>query len=166
MKNGCSVIEFSIMRDGSVEDMKFISASDSEQLNHASWQGITKSVPFSALPVGYARPNVVVRFHFYYNPDWGLAKTTVSGIARANTSITATVIGLEETSPPRALYTPFPLYPERAIHAKRQGTVLISLIVNKKGGVRHVEVVEGIDHDLDREARKTVKTWKFQPENP
>jgi TonB family protein len=164
-RKGCSVIEFSILRDGKVEDVKFISASGDEQLNHAALRGITKSAPFPALPSAYARPSVVVRFHFYYNPSWGLTENPPAGATHANTSITASVGTLKaETIPPRALYSPFPSYTERAIQANKQGTVLISLVVNQKGGVSHLQVVEGIDHDLDGEARKIIKTWKFEPE--
>jgi TonB family protein len=76
MKKGCSVIEFSISSDGRVGGMKLTASSGDEKLDHASWLAISNSAPFSALPRGYARPSVVVRFHFYYNPDRKNAKAT------------------------------------------------------------------------------------------
>ena len=163
-KKGCSAIEFSISSHGDVGGLTVIASSGDEQLDRASWLAISTSAPFAPLPSGYRQPEVVLRFHFLYNPDRRAYKHAPSESIRARTLVTASIISLTggTTSPP-TLYAPLPSYTERAIQGQRRGTVLISLMVNKNGGVSHVQVVEGIDHDLDREARKAIKTWKFQP---
>ncbi|MGH9545977.1 MAG: TonB family protein [Terriglobales bacterium] len=163
-KKGCSAIEFSVSSHGDVGGRKVIASSGDEQLDRASWLAISNSAPFAPLPSGYLQPEIVLRFHFFYNPDWRVYKHALSESIRARTSVTASVISSTgRAGSPQTLYAPLPSYTERAIQGQRRGTVLISLLVNKAGGVSHVHVVEGIDHDLDREARKTIQTWKFQP---
>ena len=163
-KKGCSAIEFSVSSHGDVGGLTVIASSGDEQLDRASWLAISSSAPFAPLPRGYPHPEIVLRFHFFYNLDPGAARRALSESISARTSVTASVISLTGgTTSPQTLYAPLPSYTERAIQGQRQGTVMISLVVNKKGSVSHVQVVHGIDHDLDREARKAIKTWKFQP---
>jgi len=164
-EKGCSAIEFSVLSNGDVGGLRVTASSGDEKLDRASWLAISSSAPFAPLPRDYPHPEIVLRFHFFYNPDPGVAKRALSESIRARTSVTASVISLTGgTTSPQTLYAPLPSYTERAIQGQRQGTVLISLVVNKKGSVSHVQVVHGIDHDLDREARKAIKTWKFQPQ--
>lgn len=164
-KRGCSAIEFSVSSYGDVGGMRVTASSGDEELDRASRLAISNSTPFAPLPRGYPKPEIVLRFHFVYNPDWGIYKRALSESIRARTLVTASIISLTgRAGSPQTLYAPLPSYTERAIQGQRRGTVLISLLVNKKGGVSHVQIVEGIDHDLDQEARKAIKTWKFQPQ--
>ncbi len=164
-KKGCSAIEFSVLSNGDVGGLRVTASSGDEKLDRASWLAISSSAPFAPLPRGYPHPEIVLRFHFFYNPDPGVAKRALTEGMGVRTSVTASVVSLTGgTTSPQTLYAPLPSYTERAIQGQRRGTVLISLVVNKKGGVSHVQVVHGIDHDLDREARKAIKTWKFQPQ--
>ena len=47
-------------------------------------------------------------------------------------------------------------YPRRALEAGIQGKVLVSFIIEKNGEVTNVEVVSGVDEDLDEEAVRVV----------
>ncbi len=55
-------------------------------------------------------------------------------------------------------------YPRRALEAGIQGKVLVSFIVEKSGEVSNVEVLSGVDEDLDEEAVRVVSVSpKWQP---
>lgn len=47
-------------------------------------------------------------------------------------------------------------YPRRALEAGIQGKVLVGFIVEKNGEVKEVEVVSGVDEDLDAEAVRVI----------
>ena len=54
-------------------------------------------------------------------------------------------------------------YPLAAQRAKRQGTVLVSFIVNKDGTIADRKVVKSASPDLDREALRVLRLmpkWK------
>ncbi len=64
---------------------------------------------------------------------------------------------------PVVVYKPEPKYTEEARHAKIQGAVLISLVVDENGVARNVKVVRSLDPGLDQSAIDTVRQWKFKP---
>jgi TonB family protein len=64
---------------------------------------------------------------------------------------------------PVVVYKPEPKYTEEARHAKIQGAVLISLVVDENGVARNVKVVRSLDPGLDQSAINTVRQWKFKP---
>jgi TonB family protein len=66
-------------------------------------------------------------------------------------------------SSPHATYSPDPEYSDIARRAKLQGTVLISLIVDKLGAVRDVRLVRPLGLGLDERSVEAVQTWKFKP---
>jgi len=57
-----------------------------------------------------------------------------------------------------------PRYPRKALARGQQGTVLLMLMVDRRGYVFEVEVLEssGVG-SLDRAAKKAVKSWRLQP---
>jgi len=56
-----------------------------------------------------------------------------------------------------------PQYTAKAKDAKVQGTVLIECVVETDGTVGDVKVTKSLDEDLDQEAIKAVKQWRFEP---
>lgn len=68
MKRGSLVIEFAIMKDGSVQGMRLISSSGDAALDRAAWGAITSS-RFNELPKDFAGDFLKLRARFYYNPD-------------------------------------------------------------------------------------------------
>lgn len=48
-------------------------------------------------------------------------------------------------------------YPEAARHAEIQGRVIVNIVIEKDGSISNVQVIKGLDRDLDREAVRVVK---------
>ena len=64
--------------------------------------------------------------------------------------------------PPRAIYSPQPMYPTLARQAKIQGAVQINAIIDAEGNVVEMKVVSG--HALLlQNALDAVSKWKYQP---
>lgn len=55
-------------------------------------------------------------------------------------------------------------YPVEAMEDNIQGKVVVKFVVNKKGDVENVHVIEGVDPSLDKEAvRVAKKLYGFKP---
>ncbi len=67
------------------------------------------------------------------------------------------------TTPPHAIYSPGPDYPEKARKAKVQGVVTLKLTVSPDGSTKDIQVVKHLRSDLDANAVDAVRTWKFEP---
>ncbi len=67
-------------------------------------------------------------------------------------------------SVPRLLSAPAPRYPRSALRTGASGNVVLRIEVRADGRVGEVGVVESSRHrDLDREAMRAVRRWRFQP---
>jgi len=66
-KKGKVIIEFSIMKDGSVANMRFLETSGDRSLDRAAWEGIANADPFPPLPSEFSGPYLALRLRFYYN---------------------------------------------------------------------------------------------------
>ena len=64
---------------------------------------------------------------------------------------------------PRAVSKENPTYSEKARRAHLEGVVTLGLEVDDKGNTRDIRVVKSVGGDLDEEAIKAVKRWKFEP---
>jgi TonB family protein len=69
MKKGRTVIEFAIMKNGSIQGMKLIASSGDVALDRAAWGALTYADPLPVLPAPFTGDFVLVRAAFYYNPD-------------------------------------------------------------------------------------------------
>jgi TonB family protein len=69
LKRGKVAIEFSILKNGQVGGIAYVSSSGDVALDRAAYGGITSSNPFQPLPTEYAGQALRLRFTFYYNPD-------------------------------------------------------------------------------------------------
>ncbi len=56
-----------------------------------------------------------------------------------------------------------PNYSERALRFRVEGDVVLRLLVNEKGRVEGVTVLEGLKYGLTEEAIRAVKKWRFEP---
>ena len=61
------------------------------------------------------------------------------------------------------LEVPDPEYSEQARRRGTQGTIVLAVAINKKGGIYKVKVIRRLDPDLDRNAVDAVKQWRFAP---
>jgi TonB family protein len=64
---------------------------------------------------------------------------------------------------PKTVYAPDPDFSEQARRAKYQGTVMLSIIVDKSGQVRNIRVWQPLGLGLDRKAVEAVSKWRFKP---
>lgn len=66
---------------------------------------------------------------------------------------------------PRAVPgNPLPRYPTAAVRERRQGVVLLRLMLDAQGRVVGAKVERSSGHrDLDQSAIRTARTWRFLP---
>jgi TonB family protein len=69
MKKGRVVVEFVIMKDGTIQDMRMVAGSGDVALDTAAWGALTSSTPLPRLPVQFSGDYLRIRAAFYYNPD-------------------------------------------------------------------------------------------------
>ena len=69
MKRGRVVIQFAILKDGSVAGLRLTGPSGDVALDRAAWGGITASNPFQPLPQEFRGQYLALRFYFFYNQD-------------------------------------------------------------------------------------------------
>jgi outer membrane biosynthesis protein TonB len=69
MKRGMLVVEFYIMKDGSIKGMRLIKGSGDRSLDEAAWGALEYSVPLEKLPIQFTGDYLLLRAAFYYNPD-------------------------------------------------------------------------------------------------
>ena len=69
MKKGVVVIEFAILKDGTVKAMSLVKGSGDEALDRAAWGALTSATPLPKLPVEFSGDYLLIRAAFFYNPD-------------------------------------------------------------------------------------------------
>ena len=69
----------------------------------------------------------------------------------------------EGVKTPRLVREVKPNYTKAAMDRQVQGRVELDAVVLKDGTVGDVTVTKSLDDDLDQEAVKAAKQWKFQP---
>jgi TonB family protein len=69
MKKGRVVIEFAIMKDGTIAGMRMVGGSGDVALDRAAWGALTNAIPLPRLPVQFSGDYLLIRAAFYYNPD-------------------------------------------------------------------------------------------------
>lgn len=62
-------IEFVILQDGKVVNMRRAEISGNALLDKGAWDAVTASNPFPPLPSEFSGPSLALRLHFYYNPE-------------------------------------------------------------------------------------------------
>ena len=66
-KKGEVSIQFSILKDGQVAGLHYVTGSGDVSLDRAAYGGISASTPFPPLPSEFTGPNLTLRFDFFYN---------------------------------------------------------------------------------------------------
>lgn len=64
---------------------------------------------------------------------------------------------------PRPTYTPDPDFSEDARRARYQGDLTLLLLIDKKGTVSRITIVQGLGLGLDEKSVEKVRTWRFKP---
>jgi TonB family protein len=66
-------------------------------------------------------------------------------------------------SAPTLIYKTNPAYSKEALQAKLEGTVTLSIVVDKAGAPTSIQVMKPLGLGLDEKAIEAVKQWKFLP---
>ncbi len=66
---GHVAIQFMIMRDGSIKEAQMVLSSGDRPLDEAAGSAITSSHPLPPLPKEFGGEYILLRCHFFYNPD-------------------------------------------------------------------------------------------------
>jgi TonB family protein len=66
-KKGVVSLQFSILNNGQVAGLQYVTGSGDVSLDRAAYGGITASDPFPPLPTEFTGPNLTLRFTFFYN---------------------------------------------------------------------------------------------------
>jgi TonB family protein len=70
----------------------------------------------------------------------------------------------EGVTPPVAIYSPDPLYPDQAQKKKkREGDVILWVVIDEQGHPSQIKVARCIGAGLDEAAVQAVSQWKFKP---
>jgi protein TonB len=64
---------------------------------------------------------------------------------------------------PQLRTTTKPAYPPAALAARAGGIVLLRVLVSATGTASRVEIVRGVQPDLDQAAVAAVRQWRFDP---
>ncbi len=66
-------------------------------------------------------------------------------------------------TPPKIIHRVEPEYTQAALIAGIQGTVLISIVVNKQGLAQDLKVLSPLGFGLDEAAMRSIASWRFKP---
>jgi TonB family protein len=69
MKKGMVVVEFAILKDGTIKAMSLVKSSGDTALDRAAWGALTSATPLPKLPVEFSGDYLLIRAAFFYNPD-------------------------------------------------------------------------------------------------
>jgi len=64
---------------------------------------------------------------------------------------------------PTLIYQSDPEFSERARREKKQGVVMLSLVVNDEGIPEDITIIRPLGYGLDEKALSCVKNWRFKP---
>jgi TonB family protein len=69
----------------------------------------------------------------------------------------------EEIAEPSPLHTVDPKYPPTAMAEHIEGEVILYAVIRRDGSVESIQLVRGIDPELDANAMRALAQWKFRP---
>jgi len=66
-QKGRVVLIFTVLRDGTIKDLRIVSKSGTESLDQATTVAVQSASPFSQLPGDFSDNRIIVQFTFLYN---------------------------------------------------------------------------------------------------
>lgn len=103
------------------------------------------------------------RTNLKFSPDLGVESGEGVGI-QAQQDMEAVVFEEGETDEnPVVVFQPPIPYPERAKNAGIEGDLEMTYVVNRSGRVEQIEFPQTPDPSFTKEARKTMRQWRFKP---
>jgi len=64
---------------------------------------------------------------------------------------------------PELLFSVQPDYPPLAVQANIEGVVILEAIVDRDGRVSDVKVLRSVDREIDAEAERALRLWRYSP---
>lgn len=72
-------------------------------------------------------------------------------------------VKVQGIEPPVKVRVGPPTYPERARMARVQGTIVVQTVIDARGRIQDVFLIQGGAMGLSEEAVRTMKSWRFKP---
>lgn len=164
LKQGTSVIEFEINRDGSPGELKMVESAGEASLDEAASHAISSAAPFPALPATYPGQKLRLRYHFGYNqppnPEAPMCNGPNFGAHPANYVVHKLGSGI---AGPHPTFSPDPEFSEMARKMRYQSRVRIAGTVDPEGAFNDLCVLVPAGSGLDEKAIAAVRTWRFEP---
>jgi len=66
-QKGRVVLIFTVVRDGTIQDLRIVASSGTESLDQAATAAVQSASPLTQLPAGFSDNRIVVQFAFLYN---------------------------------------------------------------------------------------------------
>ncbi len=122
---------------------------------------------FAALPPG-AKPEQIFTSRRVYSMNINmpnLTSATGSWIFHFSELHLAGTVGRRpgELNPPLALRKVDPKYPQEMVQDHVEGEVILYGVIRQTGAVDSIQLVRGVDPELDANAIEAFSQWKFQP---
>ncbi|HEX3155100.1 MAG TPA: energy transducer TonB [Candidatus Angelobacter sp.] len=96
-------------------------------------------------------------------PDSEIYHVSEPAFTRTGANAPASSDNNVKVLPARAIYTPEPEFSEQARHAKYQGTVVLTLVIDKAGKISRIRVDRPLGMGLDENVMEGVEQWRFSP---
>jgi TonB family protein len=64
---------------------------------------------------------------------------------------------------PKCDYCPIPQFSPAGIWSRKEGTVILALLISTDGRAERIKILKSVDAELDDEAIKAARTFKFEP---
>lgn len=146
----CVVSSDGSVREGRVTKPLFASLDEAALHTLSQWKFKPGTKDGKPVPV---RINVEMSFSWSDSPEIRGPRVDSPGLLKPSKKVTT----------PRLLHEVKPQYTARAIRERAQGTVRMRCVVLPDGTVGDVQVKESLHPDLDLEAVRTVRKWRFVP---
>lgn len=95
-------------------------------------------------------------------PEQQIASPVTAPADLVRPAVQGPVVPPDELVAPQLLARPVPEYPEIAMRARIEGTVVLRVVVGPSGAVENVQVMKG-EPILATAAVKAVKRWRYSP---
>lgn len=159
-KPGVEIVEATLKKDGSIEQIKTIQPSGEAALDEAGTSAVSEPAPFARFPAEFHDKQLRLRFHFGYNQP---ASVPACGELPEVTRQPALPPGHGPISSPSPSYAPDPDYGNEARRAKYQSVVVLGGVVDTDGSFRDLCVKQAAGQGLDEKAIEAASRWKFKP---
>ncbi|MBQ8173234.1 MAG: energy transducer TonB [Mailhella sp.] len=116
------------------------------------------------MDVAMDTPEIKVEYAVNPNINIGISVPTPPSFTASAPAAPAYLSAGELDNQPRLTHSPFPNYPPEARRAKREGQVMVRIVIDTGGRVINARILPGPDTEIFGETTlKAVKRWRFRP---